>query len=154
MWTFKLILAVIVSWGSGVKFMSIVEEKDNLIMDPLLGTMLGTCPSWLSSVCGWLFHFLMHFLYNCQLIEEMHMLASLHININKARHEAYKYSIRKQRLSTSHSVVMSDMSNLHHNCNIWITPYIDKELLMALWPSMNTCREGSPLSLEFKMIEY
>ncbi len=86
-------------------------------------------------------HFLMHFLYNCQLVEEMHMLVSLHININKARYDPYKYSIRKQRLSTSHSVAMSDMSNLHHNCNIWITPCIDKELPMALWPSMNTCRE-------------
>jgi len=82
------------------------------------------------------------------------MLASLHININKARHDPYKYSIRKQRLSISHSVAMSNMSNHHHNCNIWITPYIDKELPMALWPSMNTCREGSPLSPEFKMIEY
>jgi hypothetical protein len=45
MWTFKLILVVIVSWRNGVMFMSIVEEKDNLIMDPLLGTMLGTCPT-------------------------------------------------------------------------------------------------------------
>jgi hypothetical protein len=44
MWTFKLILDVIVSWGSGVMFMSIVEEKDNFIMDPLLGTMFGICP--------------------------------------------------------------------------------------------------------------
>jgi hypothetical protein len=58
------------------------------------------------------------FLYNCQFVEEMHMLASLHININKARHEPYKYSIRKQRLSHSHSVAMSNMSNLHHNFNI------------------------------------
>jgi hypothetical protein len=77
--------------------------------------------------------------------------ASFHININKARHAPYKYSIRKQRLSINHFVAMSDMSNLHHNCNIWITPCIDKELLMALWPSMNTRREGSPLSLEFKI---
>jgi hypothetical protein len=82
------------------------------------------------------------------------MVASLHININKARHEPYKYSIRKQRLSTSDSVAVSNMSNLRHNYNIWIIPCIDKELLMALWPSMNTCREGNPLSLEFKMIDY
>jgi hypothetical protein len=46
------------------------------------------------------------------------MLASLHININKTKHEAYKYSIRKQRLSTSHYVPMLDMSNLHHSGNI------------------------------------
>jgi hypothetical protein len=103
--------------------------------------MLGTCPLWLSSICGWLFHFLMHFLYNYQLIEEKHMLVSFHININKTKGEPYKYSIRKQRLSISHSVAMSDMPNLHHNCNIWITSYIDKKLLMALWPSMNTCKK-------------
>jgi len=58
------------------------------------------------------------------------------------RHDPYKYSIRKQRLSTNHSVAMSDMSNLHHNCNIWIIPCVDKEL--ALRPNMNTCRERKP----------
>ncbi len=92
--------------------------------------------------------------FNVHTWGNAYVIASLHININKARHEPYKYSIRKQRLSHSHSVAMSNMSNLHHNFNIWITHCIDKELPMALWPSMNTCREGIPLSLEFKMIEY
>ncbi len=92
--------------------------------------------------------------FNVHTWGNAYVITSLHININIARHEPYKYSIRKQKLSISHCVAMSNMSNLHHNCNIWITPNIIKELLMALWPSMNTCREGSPLSLEFKMIEY
>jgi hypothetical protein len=54
------------------------------------------------------------------------MLASLHININKTKHEAYKYSIRKQRLSTSHYVPMSDMSNLHPMAIFELFPALTK----------------------------
>jgi hypothetical protein len=118
MWTFKLILAVAVSWGSGVMFMSIVQEEGQSHYGSIVGHNVGHMPCVIVISLWVACHFLMHFLYNYQLIEEMHMLASLHININKAKHEPYKYSIKKQRLSTSHSVAMSDMSNLHHNCNI------------------------------------
>jgi hypothetical protein len=44
MWTFKLTLVVIISWGSGVMFMSIVEEKDNLINGSIVGHNVGHMP--------------------------------------------------------------------------------------------------------------